>query len=537
MAAAIDSAKAEHSPLASASADPTSRQRSPSPCAATWSLPFRHSSPASPSAVLLVLPDGSARLYTEELTVAQLACDFPDLIVSCTVIVAGEMCEGRACDGCDSRAQDKELKPQGAILPPQTVLRLGGTYYLSNRDGLSFGAAASETVGDWRSSSRGSSSSYNSSCNIEDIRSREIYCTSGASISSSVEGSSVAGGSWRTFSSNDDIMCNGSDVGSSYSGNLSAVVSAANESKRFSSDGVVRSSHIRSLSLVFANPQISSPRQDLPCSGNQQVRRPLTPTISRSNDPSAAPSHVQPAQRPPATSSSVAHRRQFLRTTTPMRDRPVAPRHARSRTEIFGDAPILADSLVGDAPIAGWPVTTSAEWASLEHTLRQNKLQLQRSQLQQSQLQPSQQHQRAAHRRRNLSATAAVSPAGWLRADPSPYPSASASASASALPRDHMRSLSLARARLAEYAAGGGAAGGGVGVSAVDQPVGACHVAVPAGRALRRCYSHTETGTGGGGWFGGAGKRSRRRGRGGRRRKRGKRVTEKALPGLIISPN
>ncbi|CAI5511984.1 unnamed protein product [Closterium sp. Naga37s-1] len=94
MAATIDSPTAEHTPLASvstsASADSASRRRSPSPCAATWSLPFRHAASASPSATLLVLPDGSARLYTEELTVAQLACDFPDVVVSCSAIVAGD---------------------------------------------------------------------------------------------------------------------------------------------------------------------------------------------------------------------------------------------------------------------------------------------------------------------------------------------------------------------------------------------------------------------------------------------------------------
>ncbi|CAI5983093.1 unnamed protein product [Closterium sp. NIES-64] len=92
MAAAINSATAEHSPLASTSHSPDCafRHRSPSPCAATWSLPISHAASASASAMLLVLPDGSARLYTEELTVAQLACDFPDLVVSCTAPVAHE---------------------------------------------------------------------------------------------------------------------------------------------------------------------------------------------------------------------------------------------------------------------------------------------------------------------------------------------------------------------------------------------------------------------------------------------------------------
>ncbi|CAI5476042.1 unnamed protein product [Closterium sp. Yama58-4] len=512
MATAINSATAEHSPLASASAstpaDCASRHRSPSPCAATWSLPFLHVASSSSSAMLLVLPDGSARLYTEELTVAQLACDFPDLVVSCSAIVAGDMCDGEAWDDSDSKAEDNETKPRGAILPRDTVLRLGGTYYLSNRDSACSDTAASGTMSDSRRCSKRSSSSYTTSSSvIEEIRNREDYCTSGASISSGGDGSSFSGESWRTFSSGDEFLCNRSDAGSSYSGNLSAVVSTGSESKRFLSKECAIACHRRSLSLVFADAQMPSPRQGVPCNvGNQQARRSLTPTISRSGELSPVPSHIRSAQRPPATSSPVVNRRQFLRTTTPMRDRPIAPRHARTRTEIFGDAPILTDSLVGDAPVAGWRAITSADWTSLQDTLRQNRLQLQRSQLQQSQLQPSQQPSLMAHRRRNLSATTAVFPAEWTSANFSAHPSASA------LPRDHMRSPGRARAQLAAHGASGcSAAAAGI---AVDRPVGTCHVAVPTGRALRRCFSHTETRVGEGRvvWWGGEAEQAQRQG-------------------------
>ncbi|CAI7826717.1 unnamed protein product [Closterium sp. NIES-54] len=515
MATAINSATAEHSPLASASAssaDCAFHHRSPSPCAATWSLPFRPAASASPSAMLLVLPDGSARLYTEELTVAQLACDFPDLVVSCSAIVAGDMCDGGVRDDCDSKAKDNdnETKPLGAILPRNTVLRLGGTYYLSNRDGPCSGGVASGAICDSRRISKRSSSRYTTSSSvIEDTRNREDYCTSGASISSSGDSSSFSGGSWRTFSSGDDFLCNRSDAGSSYSGNLPAVVVTGNESKRFLSKECAIACHRRSLSLVFADSQMPSPRQDVPSNGNQQLRQSRTPTVSRSGELSPAPSHVRSAQRPPAISSPVAHRRQFLRTTTPMRDRPIAPRHVRTRTEILGDAPILTDSLVSDAPVAGWSVVTSVDWASLQDTLRQNRLQLQRSQLHQSQLQPSQlqpsqQPSRAAHRHRNFSATTAVSPADWM----------SANHSASALSRDRMRSPGRARAQLAAHGASGrdAAAAGVVGGTALDRPVEACHAAVPAGTALRRCFSQTETRAGGGRvvWWGGEAEQAER---------------------------